>query len=178
MGVRFRQLSRSVHLWGALVIFVPVVIVIGSGLLLQVKKQVTWVQPPTQKGHPGQPELTFEDILTAVSKVDEARIASWDDIDRLDVRPGKGVIKVQSNNAYEVQVDARTGEVLQVAYRRSDTIEAIHDGSWFFEGAKLWVFLPVAIVLFLLWISGLVMLYTTLTSKYRRKSVRRTGQKT
>ena len=94
---------------------------------------------------------------------------TWEDIDRLDVRPGKGIIKVRGKNHWEVQLNAQTGEVLQVAYRRTDTIEAIHDGSWFFEGAKLWLFLPAAILLFVLWVTGLVMLITTLKSKYRKQ---------
>jgi hypothetical protein len=109
-------------------------------------------------------------VLSAVQKVPQANIQTWGDIDRLDVRPSKGIIKVRGRNHWEVQLSASTAEVLQVAYRRTDTIEAIHDGSWFFEGAKLWLFLPVAIVLFILWLTGLVMLYTTLKSKYKKRN--------
>lgn len=172
MRVRLRQLSRSLHLWGALVIFIPIVIVMGSGLLLQVKKQVEWIQPVTQKGQHKVPTISFETVLQSAVGVTEAEITSWEDVDRLDVRPAKGIIKVLSKNNIEIQIDGHTGAILQVAYRRSDTIEAIHDGSWFFEGAKLWVFLPVAIVLLFLWLSGLVMLYTTLKSRFRRKKAR------
>lgn len=174
MHVRFRQLSRSLHLWGALVIFIPIVIVIGSGLLLQVKKEFEWIQPPTQKGQDTTPVLSFDAVLQIATQVPDANIASWQDIDRLDVRPGKGVIKILSKNKVEIQIDSHTGSILQTAYRRSDTIEAIHDGSWFFEGAKLWVFLPVAVVLLFLWLSGLVLLYTTFNSRFRRKKARRT----
>jgi uncharacterized iron-regulated membrane protein len=49
MSSTLRRLSRSLHLWLSLVIFIPVVIVIGSGLLLQVKKEFDWIQPSTQK---------------------------------------------------------------------------------------------------------------------------------
>ena len=172
MRVRFRQLSRSFHLWGALLIFVPIVVVIGSGLLLQVKKQVEWIQPATQKGKHTTPTLSFEAVLAITAKVPEAEVSSWQDIDRLDVRPNKGIIKVLGKNKVEIQIDSQTGEVLQTAYRRSDTIEAIHDGSWFFENAKLWIFLPVGIVLLFLWLSGLILLYTTMTSRFRRKKAR------
>lgn len=173
MKVRVRQFSRSLHLWGALVVFLPIVIVIGSGLLLQVKKQLDWVQPPTQQGQHAIPTLSFAEVLQRAASVPEANIKSWHDIDRLDVRPSKGIIKVQSKNHVEVQLDSHSGEVLQTAYRRSNTIEAIHDGSWFFSGAKLGLFLPAAIVLLLLWFSGLVMLYTTLISRYKRHQARR-----
>ena len=173
MSSTLRRLSRSLHLWLSLVIFIPVVIVIGSGLLLQVKKEFDWIQPPTQKLQSAAPSISFDDVLSAVQKVPQANIQTWGDIDRLDVRPSKGIIKVRGRNHWEVQLSASTAEVLQVAYRRTDTIEAIHDGSWFFEGAKLWLFLPVAIVLFILWLTGLVMLYTTLKSKYKKRYYQR-----
>ena len=169
MSSTLRRLSRSLHLWLSLVIFIPVVIVIGSGLLLQVKKEFDWIQPPTQKLQSAAPSISFDDVLSAVQKVPQANSQTWGDIDRLDVRPSKGIIKVRGRNHWEVQISASTAEVLQIAYRRTDTIEAIHDGSWFFEGAKLWLFLPVAIVLFILWLTGLVMLYTTLKSKYKKR---------
>lgn len=173
MSVSLRKYSRSFHLWLSLVIFIPVLIVIGSGLLLQVKKEFAWIQPPSQQAPNSAPSLTFDAILNALKQVPQANLLEWQDIDRLDVRPAKGIIKVQGKNHWEVQLDAQSGEVLQVAYRRSDTIEAIHDGSWFFEGAKLWLFLPAAILLFILWVTGLVMLVTTLKSKYRKNKYRR-----
>jgi uncharacterized iron-regulated membrane protein len=168
MSVSFRKYSRSIHLWLSLVIFIPVIIVIASGLLLQVKKEFDWIQPPTQKAQNSRPTLSFDNVLNAVRQVPQANINDWDDIDRLDVRPAKGIIKVRGKNHWEVQLNAQTGDVLQVAYRRTDTIEAIHDGSWFFDGAKLWLFLPAAILLFVLWVTGIVMLITTLKSKYRK----------
>lgn len=172
MANTLRKTSRSLHLWLSLVIFIPVIIVIGSGLLLQVKKEFDWIQPPTQKAPNAYPTLSFERILQSASTVAKANIVTWEDIDRLDVRPNKGIIKVRGKNHWEIQLDAQSGDVLQVAYRRTDTIEAIHDGSWFFEGAKLWLFLPAAILLFVLWITGLVMLFTTLKSKYRKRHYR------
>lgn len=164
-----RKFSRQFHLWAALSVALPVVIVIISGLLLQVKKEIDWIQPPTIKGINQSPELSFDAILTRVKQVPEAQITDWNDINKLDVRPKKGVIKVQAHNHWEIQLDSVSGEVLQVAFRRSNTIEAIHDGSWFFDKAKLVIFLPSAIVLMLIWLSGLVLLYTTLKSKWKKR---------
>ncbi|MCA9298857.1 MAG: PepSY domain-containing protein [Phycisphaerales bacterium] len=148
--------SRRLHRWGAIASMVPVLVVIVTGILLQVKKQSTWVQPPTMRGSVTSPVIPMEAILEAARTVPEARIETWDDIDRLDLRPGRGVVKIQPvHTRYEVQVDLGTGEVLHVAYRRSDLIESIHDGSFFTEFAKLWIFLPSAIVLLALWITGM-----------------------
>ncbi|WP_096348917.1 MULTISPECIES: PepSY domain-containing protein [Pseudoalteromonas] len=173
---KLRQFSRHVHLWLALMILVPCVIVIGSGLLLQVKKQFEWVQPATQKGQTGSPSIHFEQILHVAKSIPELEVSSWQQIDRLDVRPNKGVIKLVAANSWEAQIDAQSGAVLQIAYRRSDTIEAIHDGSWFAEWAKLWLFLPAAILLFFMWCSGSVLLYTTLKSKFKKRQLRRTRE--
>lgn len=170
---KLRQFSRQVHLWLALSIIIPSVIVIGSGILLQIKKQSDWIQPPTQKGLASTPSISFDNILAVAKTVPQLNVSDWQDIDRLDVRPDKGLIKVQALNKWEAQIDATTGAILQVAYRRSDTIEAIHDGSWFAESAKLWLFLPAAIILFIMWCTGCVLLYTALKSKYKKQKSRR-----
>jgi hypothetical protein len=70
------------------------------------------------------------------------------------VRPDKGLVKVNARNHWELQLDAATGQRLQVAYRRSDLLESLHDGSWFHPNAKLWVFLPAGFVLLGPWITG------------------------
>jgi len=93
--------------------------------------------------------------LRYVRTVPKANIKTWQDINRLDVRPKKGIVKVRGNNDWEVQLDVKTGKVLQVMQRRSDFIESLHDGSFFHKHAKLWVFLPVAVLLVLLWLTGL-----------------------
>ena len=181
MPNKLRKVSRHLHLWISLSIFLPVFIVIGSGLLLQVKKEIDWIQPPTQKVSQTLLEeatdssstiISSQQILQAVQTVSNAQLTRWEDIDRLDIRPNKGIIKVRGNNHWEVQLNAYTGAVLQTAYRRTDTIESIHDGSWFFEGAKLYLFLPAALLLFVIWLTGIVMLFTTLKSKYRKKQAR------
>ncbi|GAB3035104.1 PepSY domain-containing protein [Bowmanella dokdonensis] len=176
MSSKLRQFSRQLHLWLALVIFIPSVIVIVSGILLQVKKQSDWIQPPTHQGKAHTPSISFEHVLAVAQSIPELSVSDWTQIDRLDVRPDKGLIKVLAVNKWEAQIDATSGDVLQVAYRRSDIIEAIHDGSWFADAAKLWVFLPAAIVLFIMWCSGGVLLFTTLKSKYSKNKQRKTRE--
>ncbi len=169
---KLRQLSRQFHLWFALAIIIPSLIVFGSGILLQVKKQFDWVQPPTMTGTSASPSMSFQQVLLIAQSVPELDVSEWQQIDRIDVRPDKGVMKVVASNRWEMQIDAHTGEVLHVAYRRSDIIESIHDGSWFAESAKLWLFLPAGILLFLMWCSGTVLLYTTLSSKLKKRHSR------
>ena len=97
-------------------------------------------------------------------------VQTWDDVNRLDVRPGRGVVKAWLMNGYEVQVDLGTGRVLQTAYRRSDLIESIHDGSFFAgDWTKLGLFLPSGIVVLLLWLSGLWMWWVPFAAKRAKK---------
>ena len=166
------KLNRKAHFWGACVCAIPILIVIATGIVLQLKKELAWVQPPTMRGSLGNPAITFEQILNTAKTVHEAEINNWEDIDRLDVRPKKGVIKIRSKNRWEIQIDHQTGKVMQVAYRRSDLIESIHDGSFFHDKVKIWVFLPSAIVLLILWITGVYLFVVTMLQKNKMKTIK------
>jgi len=152
-----KRLNRKVHRWAGIITALPVIIILITGIFLLLKKDVAWIQPPSQKGSSKELKLSFDQVLEIVSKVPDVNLQNWNDINRLDVRPKKGLIKVRGNNDWEVQIDSKTGEVLQVAERRSDFIESIHDGSFFHEYVKLGVFLPVAILLVSIWGTGLYM---------------------
>ena len=153
--MKLYRLSRTVHRWGSILILLPMTIIFVSGIVLQLKKDVTYIQPPTQQGSGQQLAISFDDILEAAQTVPQAGIASWDDVDRLDVRPQKGIVKVRCKNRWEIQIDMQTGEILQVAVRRSDLIENIHTGSFFNNQIKLWVFFPTGLMLVVIVISGL-----------------------
>ena len=172
MGKNFNwnKWTRKTHYWGAFIILLPVLIISITGVFLQLKKEIYWIQPPTVSGDlPNNPSISFEEILEAAKTVKETNIESWNDIDRLDVRIEKGIVKVRTKDRWEVQVDTYSGKVVQVAYRRSDIIEEIHDGSWFHENVKLLIFLPSGIILFLLWITGFYMVLIPYLSKWKKR---------
>ena len=148
---------------------IPLFLVIGSGILLQVKKQAVWIQPATIRGEGVTPEIDWQTLLASTSAVTEAEVSSWTDIDRVDVRPGKGMAKVQCNNRWEVQVDLATGKVLASNYRRSDLIESLHDGSFFSDVAKLWLFLPNGLVLLGLWCTGIYLWWLPVGVKRKKR---------
>ena len=170
--MQFNILNRKVHYWASFIVAVPLLVMIGSGLLLQSKKHWTWVQPVEQRGTGSAPAIGLEGILESVKQVPEVRVRDWNDVNRLDVRPGRGMVKVWLQNGWEVQVDLGTGRVLQTAYRRSDLIESIHDGSFFAgDWTKLGLFLPAGLVLLLLWCSGMWMWWVPFIAKRRRTRV-------
>lgn len=177
MSWHTRRDLRKIHRWGGALIALPFLLVLITGLILQVKKEVDWVQPPSQTGVSTIPTVSFDDILSASKTVPEAKIQSWEDVDRLDVRPDKGIVKVRADNRWEIQIDTETSEVLQVAYRRSELLESLHDGSWFHNSAKLWIFLPSGIVVTVLWITGIYLFFLPYFAK-RKNRKRLEEQKT
>ena len=154
MAIAWNRLSRKLHRWGAMIIFVPLLLVIATGLLLQVKKQFSWIQPTTQTGSTQFPQIGWDQILSTTASVPAAEVESWSDIERLDVRPARGLVKIRCKNRWEVQVDLNDGKLLSSSYRRSDLIESLHDGSYFSDAVKLWIFLPTGIILLGLWLTG------------------------
>jgi uncharacterized iron-regulated membrane protein len=177
--MKTQMLFRKVHHWGAIVIAIPLVIMIGAGVLLMLKKEIEWIQPISLSGIERQqiPMASMQDLFMAAKSVEGAQFTSWGELDRADLKPGKGIIKFVSATQWEVQVDTASAKVLKVAKRRSDTIEAIHDGSYFADWMKLWLFLPVGIVLFILWLTG-VYLFVLIEYKKakQRKKLRMVGQ--
>ena len=175
-----RRDSRKIHRWGAILIALPFLIVLISGLLLQVKKEFAWIQPPSAEGSIANttPSIDFQQILDITKSVDEAKINTWEDVDRLDVRIDDGIVKVRSVTSWEIQIDLGTGEVLSSMKRRSDIIEAIHDGSWFHDKAKLWIFLPAAVIVTILWLTGIYLFFIPYFAKWKnRKNLKERKQK-
>ena len=144
----FNVLNRRIHYWLTAFVAVPLLVVLATGLLLQTKKHWTWVQPEEHRGTGTTPAIDLEGILASVRQAPGVRVRGWEDINRLDVRPARGLVKVLLQSGWEVQVDLGTGRVLQTAYRRSDVIESLHDGS-FFAGdvSRLGLFLPAGVAL-------------------------------
>ena len=170
--MRFNVANRRVHYWLALGLLLPGLLVVTTGLLLQLKKQWSWVQPPERRGEVGLPTISLEVMMRAAAQAGGAGVTTWDDVQRIDVRPSRGVAKVWTATGYEVQVDLRTGAVLQSTYRRSDLIESLHDGSFFGDVAKLGLFLPAGLVLLSLYVTGTWMLLQPWVAR-RRVAARR-----
>lgn len=123
---------RKVHHYFGLAVALFLLISAVTGILLGLKKDVDIIQPPTQKGvaeslAEWKPMAELAQISSAALK---DHLGYLPELDRVDVRPGKGVAKFQYLPGYwEVQVDGSSGEVLMIEKRYSDLIEKIHDGS-------------------------------------------------
>lgn len=110
--------------------FLFMFIIGGTGGLLGWKKQME-LRPGTQKGISTKAEewLPLEQIHRAATAAADS--LHWNNhIDRIDVRPGKGIAKIIFDKHYsELQIDLTNGKVLSTGKRYSDLIEHIHDGT-------------------------------------------------
>lgn len=163
-------LLRKLHYWGSIIIALPIAVIICTGLLLQLKKQIAWIQPTEVRTKAREFAITPDQILKAAMAAPALQVRSWDDIARIDIRPDRGLVKISAQNHWELQLHSATGETLQVAYRRSDLIESIHDGSGFHDAAKLWLFFPSGILLFGLWLTGMYLFVLPFWVKARRRA--------
>lgn len=178
--MNMKRLIRDIHHWSSIVVALPIVIMIGAGLLLMLKKEIGWLQPPSLHGAgienavDGTIEAqSIQDLFEAARSAKPDSFGRWTDLARADIKPGRDIIKFVSEDNWEVQVDLATAEILQVAYRRSDLIESIHDGSFFADWTKLYLFFPAGIALFGLWVTGLYLFFLPhykVWQKRRRKA--------
>jgi uncharacterized iron-regulated membrane protein len=164
-----KKFFRQLHYWGAAIAGFPILVIICAGIVLQLKKQLSWVQPTEVRGSRGAPAVNFDQLLELARSVPEAEVRTWDDIPRIEGRPQKGLIKLISTNDHEIQVDLVSAKILHSAHRRSDIIESIHDGSFFHPGAKLWLFLPAGVILFGMWCTGVYLFVIPILARRRKR---------
>lgn len=133
----------------------------STGLLLGWKKNIALLQPPEQKGTTSELHqwVGIETIVQSASNAIDSVLGYSIEVDKLDVRPSKGIVKVLFKEGYwEVQVDGATGKSLSVMQRHSDWIEHLHDGSIIGDVFKItytnvlgWGLLTLAVSGFWLW---------------------------
>jgi len=128
---KFTRAYRRLHKWVAVPLFLFMFIIGGTGVLLGWKKQAN-LRPPTQMGE--SPDsgnwLSLYRIEGMAKKYTVEHLGLDPAIDRIDVRPGKGIAKIIFKNHYtELQMDLTNGKVLSSGTRYHDVIEDIHDGT-------------------------------------------------
>ncbi|MFZ5970058.1 MAG: PepSY-associated TM helix domain-containing protein [Bacteroidota bacterium] len=131
---------RSLHKWIGISVALFMLITSFTGVLLGWKKNVDLLQPPGQEGTSASLKdwVGFDVVAQSALHAFDSAVGQPNEIDKMDVRPKDGIIKVLLKKGYwEVQVDGKTGKALSVAQRHSDWIEHVHDGSIISDGFKL-----------------------------------------
>lgn len=125
----------------------PLLMMTITGLMLQLRNQLEWIQPSTVKvpATPG-PLLAPEEVI---------RLAG-DEVEQIIYRPEKNNISVRLKNGIETQFDARTGELLKKAPRRSSFLIELHQGSWMGPLGQYLIHLMAGLGLLFLIVSGIL----------------------
>ena len=175
--MKIGKFVRNVHHLGSPLVMMPLGVMIVAGLFLMLKKEFDWIQPPTQRSAAvaeQAPQRTLRELHEAAVAIEALEVSAWGEFERIDVRADRGIVKFVAPNRWEAQIDIATLEVLSVEYRRSDLFEQIHDGSFFADWVKTWVFLPAGFVLLLLWLTGIWMFFEPYLKRARRRRRRET----
>jgi uncharacterized iron-regulated membrane protein len=175
MAVKTFKFFWVTHKWTGTILAVLVGLTACTGFLLLIKKKVDWIQPPTERGAEGELAdfLRIQDVIAIALAQNHPAFQSFDDIERIDVRPDKRVHKIHSHHEYaELQIDAITGEVLSTDVRRSDWLESLHDGSFFGSFVHEWVMPIVPIALLFLIFSGIWLWIEPMVRRARRRKRR------
>lgn len=126
---------RKIHRWLGSGLFIFFFIISGTGLLLGWKKNSNgYLLAKTYQGTSTDLKqwLPVDSLQTIAIKIIHDSISPnlAGTIDRIDARPGKGMVKfVFTDHYWAVQLDCTTGKLLHIEKRRADFIEQLHDGS-------------------------------------------------
>ncbi len=144
--------SYHVHLWGGVITALAVGVIGVTGVALNHKRGLGLM--PDVAGVDGG--LAGSLPLSALADAGRAALADPDTpVDRMDVRPDDGYVKVRFDDpeVTEVTVALADGRVLHVGPRRDVFMEKLHSGELFGDG---WILLSdaAAVALVLLLVTG------------------------
>jgi uncharacterized iron-regulated membrane protein len=128
---------RKVHRTLGAFLFVFFLVVSVSGLLLGWKKHsggIILAKSYAGKSTDAKDWLPVHVLQEKANQIAREQISPDFklDLDRIDFRPDKGMVKfVYLQDYWGVQLDCTTGELLHLERRRADFIENLHDASYF-----------------------------------------------
>ncbi len=152
---RVARASFHLHLWLGVLSTGVLILVAITGILLNHKRPLG-LMPDV----PNQPGGRFEDALSLAQLAQRADVAvgpgiASEGVDRMDVRPADGLIKVRYHDraVTEATVDINTGAVLHVGARNDVFLEKLHSGEIF---GSNWILLTdvAAVLLVIVLITG------------------------
>lgn len=156
---------RALHKWFGIPLIVFFLLIGITSILLAWKKKAELL-PPTLETKIEQGEWVSPAEMVSIAESEMAKIGESTEVDRIDIRPDKGVAKVTFKTHFtEVQLDGLSGEVLSIETRHSDWIEKVHDGSivdFYLQGdeaAKLTYSTLTSLGLILMCVSGFYLWY-------------------
>ncbi len=164
--VKSLRFLRTFHRWMGIPLVIFFFVIGITSLLLAWKKKAELLPATLKTKIESRENWISPDEMIGIAMDEMDSIGQSNLVDRIDIRPDKGVAKVTFQTHFtEVQLDGYSGEVLSVATRHSDWIEKVHDGSivdFYFgqtETSKLIYSTGTALGLILISFSGFYLWY-------------------
>lgn len=142
--------NRKLHKNLALLSALPLIVIVVTGILLQVRREFEIIQPKLVSSEITQTKLiTLEEIAAKHSDKQ---------IDQIIYRPTKKNIAIRYSNGDERQIHPVTGEIIKEAPRYTTLLIKIHQGSWLGSWGEYGIHLPAGIIFLVLIITGLTLI--------------------
>lgn len=157
---------RHLHKWLGIPLIIFFLLIGITSILLAWKKKAELLPPTGETTSELRKNWISPAEMVSVAEEEMRKIGESTEVDRIDIRPDKGVAKVTFKTHFtEVQLDGFSGKVISIETRHSDWIEKVHDGSIvdFYlggdEAAKLTYSTLTSLGLILMCISGFYLWY-------------------
>ena len=133
--MRILKIVRKIHRTAGITLFIFFLTIAVTGLILGWKKNSNGlILPKSEIGESTDisqwmhisdlQDIAFTALKDSIDKNIDL------DLQRIDLRPEKGMVKfVFDNHYWGIQIDGFNGKVLAITKRRSDFFENVHDGS-------------------------------------------------
>ena len=150
----FSRWMTHIHLWIGVSAAALVIVISVTGIMLNHKQLFGFQPDPPGAARTGLAEALPMLFLVSAAEAAAGEKAAAAGVDRLDVRPDKGIMKVRFDDrlATEVTVAIHTGEVLATGTRDDVFLEKLHSGEIFGDN---WVLISDALAI------GLIILLLT-----------------
>lgn len=94
------------HFWFALIVMVPWLFVVSSGIVLQLRHEIPGVYPELERGSSGTPILEYQTVLDIAKTIPELKVKGWSNIWRIYTYPELGVMQIRTKLGVYAQIDA------------------------------------------------------------------------
>lgn len=159
---------RIDHRWIAIVIIIPLFITTVTGVFLLLRQQINWIQPETIKQTKVETWATMDQVLRVITRDDSTHIKTWEDVNSIIYKPSKGTIQLRTKRSTLIQLNGTTAKILSIQARRTGWLIQLHEGSYWGKGVRQYIFLPSAIGLLLLLISGVLLIFNHYSRKFKK----------
>jgi uncharacterized iron-regulated membrane protein len=143
---------RALHRKLSLYTFIPLGIILVSGIILQLRNQFEWIQPTLVETKADQGPLLAPDVLIQKLNLNEK------EIEQIIYKPSKNNASLRLKSGEEIQLNAQTAEVLKRAMRRTNLLIDIHQGSILGPIGQYGIYLLTALGMIILYITGVNLL--------------------